>query len=124
MVFSYALLRFYHSVFSSHVTTPTMPDSTGLSELTAEELDVYLISKSYFDLKEYDRCAFFTKKSVESSSSPRLLVFLHFYSRYLSGEKKRLDDLTDFIAPTEAHQVRHLTDLRAEMEKLYRDKVS
>ncbi len=41
-----------------------------------EEEDVYMMAKSYFDLKEYDRCAFFSK----AGKSPRV-VFLHYYSR-------------------------------------------
>ena len=41
-----------------------------------EDNELYDMAKSYFDLKEYDRCAFFTK----SSKSPKT-VFLHYYSK-------------------------------------------
>ena len=47
------------------------------SELpSGPELDTYNLAKSYFDLKEYDRAAYFTR----DLSSP-LCRFLHFYSR-------------------------------------------
>ncbi len=48
------------------------------------------MAKNYFDLGEYDRAAHF----LESSRSPEV-YFLYMYSRYLSGEKKRLDDSAD-----------------------------
>ena len=82
------------------------------------EADVYLMAKSYFDLREYDRCAFFTRDGKTSR-----VQFVHFYARYLSGEKKRLDDMTDFISTVESQQLTYLTELRAEMEKLYDAKV-
>ena len=58
-------------------------------ELVAE-YDRYVLAKNYFDMKEYDRAAFF----IQSCSQPQV-YFLHMYARYLSSEKKRLDDATD-----------------------------
>lgn len=49
--------------------------------------------------------------------------FLHFYSRYLSGEKKQLDDMTDSLTPEEDRQIGHLKELRHDLEKLYLEKV-
>lgn len=46
----------------------------------------YYLAKSCFDLFEYDRAAHFAK----NSSAPEA-VFLYFYGRYMSAEKKRLD---------------------------------
>ncbi|XP_029681036.1 cell division cycle protein 23 homolog [Formica exsecta] len=57
---------------------------------TFQEEDTYTLAKTYFDLKEYDRAAYFTK----DCTSPKVR-FLHLYSRYLSGEKKKVDDMTD-----------------------------
>lgn len=57
---------------------------------TCQEEDTYTLAKTYFDLKEYDRAAYFTK----DCTSPKVR-FLHLYSRYLSGEKKKVDDMTD-----------------------------
>ena len=56
------------------------------------EYDNYTLAKSYYDLKEYDRADYF----AQNCSHP-LVFFLHIYSRYLSGEKKKLDDATDSI---------------------------
>ncbi|KYQ58793.1 Cell division cycle protein 23 like protein [Trachymyrmex zeteki] len=56
----------------------------------SEAEDIYTLAKTYFDLKEYDRAAYFTMDCV----SPKIR-FLHLYSRYLSGEKKKIDDMTD-----------------------------
>lgn len=57
---------------------------------TFQDEDTYTLAKTYFDLKEYDRAAYFTK----DCTSPKVR-FLHLYSRYLSGEKKKVDDMTD-----------------------------
>ena len=91
------------------------------------EIETYLMAKGYFDLKEYDRCAFFTSSRVSSladigeKSSERKagkLEFIHFYSRYLSGEKKRLDNMTDTITSVDCQQLTYLQDLRSELQKL------
>ncbi|CAG9853613.1 unnamed protein product [Phyllotreta striolata] len=52
-----------------------------------EEMDDYFLAKSYFDLKEYDRCSHFLKDCVKAKSK-----FLYYYSKYLSIEKKKLED--------------------------------
>ncbi|XP_044008744.1 cell division cycle protein 23 homolog [Aphidius gifuensis] len=54
------------------------------------ENDMYILAKSYFDLKEYDRAAYFVNNCTEHKTK-----FLYLYSRYLSGEKKKMDDMTD-----------------------------
>lgn len=59
-----------------------------------DEMEVYLIAKSYFDLKEYDRCAYFTSECMKPK--PR---FLHLYAQYLSIEKKKLDNMIDTNCP-------------------------
>ena len=79
-----------------------------------QEVEVYYMAKSYFDLKEYDRCAFFT----ESQSSP-LVKFLHHYSKYLAGEKQRLDGQTDIIVSNSLSNLDYLKDLRSELNKMY-----
>ncbi|XP_054289018.1 cell division cycle protein 23 homolog [Macrosteles quadrilineatus] len=55
-----------------------------------DEYDTYFMAKSYFDVKEYDRCAHYT----ERSTTP-ICRFLHAYSKYLSLEKKKIEDMTD-----------------------------
>ncbi|XP_033328930.1 cell division cycle protein 23 isoform X1 [Megalopta genalis] len=52
-----------------------------------EEEDTYILAKCYFDSKEYDRAAYFT----ENCKTPKVR-FLHIYSRYLSGETKKIHE--------------------------------
>lgn len=82
------------------------------------DFDLYMMAKSYFDVKEYDRCAHFTANSDSAK-----LQFLHLYARYLSGEKKKLEDMTDAVSTPEKLRLKHLKDLREEMEKLYNEEV-
>lgn len=42
-----------------------------------DESDTYDLAKAYFDLKEYDRSAFFSQDCKSSRC-----VFLHFFSRF------------------------------------------
>ncbi|XP_067007530.2 cell division cycle protein 23 homolog isoform X3 [Anabrus simplex] len=77
-----------------------------------DETDAYLLAKSYFDLKEYDRCAYFT----DSCQAPRNR-FLHLYSCYLSWEKKKLDDMKDTTTPDPIY----ISNLRLLMSELKRD---
>uniref|UniRef100_A0A1B6F0D6 Cyclosome subunit 8 n=1 Tax=Cuerna arida TaxID=1464854 RepID=A0A1B6F0D6_9HEMI len=54
------------------------------------EYDTYFLAKSYFDVREYDRCTYHTEKSTTP-----VCRFLHLYSKYLSLEKKKVEDMTD-----------------------------
>ncbi|XP_058798660.1 cell division cycle protein 23 homolog isoform X2 [Phymastichus coffea] len=66
----------------------TSPDMSFFEQ--SENEDIYLLVKSYFDLKEYDRAAYFAKDCKTAKAR-----FLYFYSLYLSGEKKKIDNMTD-----------------------------
>lgn len=44
------------------------------------EYDTYLMAKTFFDLKEYDRCASILEKCESNKSR-----FLRLYSKYLVG---------------------------------------
>lgn len=79
-----------------------------------EESDAYTLAKTYFDLKEYDRAAYFTRDCKTSK-----VKFLHLYSRYLSGEKKKLDDMTD--VPPDPTKNDSLKLLCADLRKDYLD---
>ena len=79
-----------------------------------EELDVYLVGKSYFDVKEYDRCAFYLRKCVSAK-----VRFLYLYSRYLSIEKKKLDAITDVNCPTNPEENEPLKDLCVTLKEDY-----
>lgn len=52
-----------------------------------QDLPKYLLGKSYFDCKEYDRAAF-TLNGCQSLKSK----FLRLYSKYLVGEKRKEED--------------------------------
>ena len=73
------------------------------------------MAKAYYDLKEYDRCSFFTKDAMDSPKT----LFLHFYSKYLAGEKRRLDAQTDVIVSPDVANFQYLKDLRADLQKIH-----
>lgn len=85
-----------------------------LIEDTDDELEVFLMSKSYFDLKEYDRCAHFLQNCVKPK--PR---FLYFYSRYLSIEKKKLANMTNNNCPPDPTKDDALKTLCTELKNDY-----
>ena len=93
-------------------TTSLPPDQVPGPELgPGPDLDTYNLAKSYFDLKEYDRAAYFTR----DMSSP-LCQFLHIYSRFMSAEKKRLDNLVETVTSPDTSQLSSLKQLRSELE--------
>ncbi|XP_072178028.1 uncharacterized protein [Diadema setosum] len=83
-----------------------------------EEFDKYTLAKTFFDLREYERAAFF----VEDCQSNKAF-FLHMYANYLAGEKKKYDDLTDLIGPIQFKSIKNesLKSLRVELEKKYNE---
>lgn len=74
--------------------------------------DTYHLAKGYLDLQEYDRAAFFAKDAKGPAQ------FLHYYARYLSDEKKRLDDMVDPVTATNRGASQHLKDLQVELGAL------
>uniref|UniRef100_A0A8C5FTS9 Cdc23 domain-containing protein n=1 Tax=Gadus morhua TaxID=8049 RepID=A0A8C5FTS9_GADMO len=82
-----------------------------------QDLDAFALAKSYFDLKEYDRAAYFLRGCHSKKA-----YFLYMYSRYLSGEKKKDDETVDSLGPLEKGQVRNeaLRELRVELSKKHR----
>ncbi|KAH0629955.1 hypothetical protein JD844_012451 [Phrynosoma platyrhinos] len=69
-----------------------LPPAPALTEEDARDLDAYTLAKSYFDLKEYDRAAYFLRGCKSQKA-----YFLYMYSRYLSGEKKKDDETVDSL---------------------------
>lgn len=57
------------------------------SENSKSESNVFLLAKTYFNTKEFDRCAFVLKSCTSPES-----IFLKLYATYLSGEKKREEE--------------------------------
>ena len=80
------------------------------------DLDTFTLAKSYFDLKEFDRAAFFARKLTSN-----LGRFLHLYARFMSAEKKRMDDLTDSVVSPDSTQLSQLRQLRVELQQLHAD---
>ncbi|XDV39145.1 hypothetical protein PO909_008425 [Leuciscus waleckii] len=98
-----------------------IPPPPELTEEDAQDLDAFCLAKSYFDLKEYDRAAYFLRGCRSQKA-----YFLYMYSRYLSGEKKKDDETVDSLGqartengPLEKGQVRNeaLRELRVELSK-------
>lgn len=97
-----------HSLINIKLDPEEIPQNVDDCE---DELDVFLMARSYFNLKEYDRCAFFLKDCKKPK--PR---FLYFYSRYLSIEKKKLDNMTDSNCPPDSTQNDDLKTLCTELK--------
>ncbi|XP_072791190.1 cell division cycle protein 23 homolog isoform X2 [Taeniopygia guttata] len=94
-----------------------LPPPPVLTEEDARDLDAYTLAKSYFDLKEYDRAAYFLQGCKSQKA-----YFLYMYSRYLSGEKKKDDETVDSLGPLEKGQVKNeaLRELRVELSKKHK----
>ncbi|XP_017778354.1 PREDICTED: cell division cycle protein 23 homolog [Nicrophorus vespilloides] len=84
------------------------------SGLLDDDLDNYTLAKSYFDIKEYDRSAYF----VRDCSQPKCR-FIYFYASYLSIEKKKLDSMTDKNCPPDQRKNQALKDLCALIKQDY-----
>ncbi|XP_044751936.1 cell division cycle protein 23 homolog [Coccinella septempunctata] len=76
------------------------------------ELEEYLVAKSYFDCKEYDRCAHYLKKCESPKSK-----FLYYYSSYLSIEKKKMDGMADTNCPPDPKKDDELRNLASQLLK-------
>lgn len=99
------------SVVDFKISEQKNPSFSGIS---TEEYDNYNISKSYFDCKEYDRSAYFTRNC--ESPVPK---FLHLYATYMSKEKKRVDNMTENTAMNDNTHVKDLTDLLTSLKVEY-----
>lgn len=101
------------NVFSS-TSSPKKRFIPQIAPIPDNEVDKYDVCKALFDLREYDRAAFY----VENSKSP-VARFMHFYCSYMAKEKRRLDNLTDHANLTETNSKRDLTDLLGTLRALY-----
>lgn len=79
------------------------------------ELAEYCLAKSYYDCKEYDRCAFIVQNCT--SAVPK---FMHLYAIYLSKEKKRIDNSLD-NSSSESAAAKDLTDLMVILNEEYNE---
>lgn len=80
------------------------PDTTERCEDKSflAEYDEYLLGKSHFDNKEFERAAFHLEQCTSSKCR-----FLWNYSTYLAGEKKKNDQMTDLLGPLEQNSIKN-----------------
>ncbi|XP_077980277.1 cell division cycle protein 23 homolog [Glandiceps talaboti] len=102
--------------YSLNSIRPSSPLEEENNTVFLQELDEYTLAKSYFDLKEYDRAAYFVAKCKNHTA-----YFLHMYARYLSGEKKKYDEMPDPLGHLEYADLKNesLRTLRIELAQLH-----
>lgn len=114
--------NFTSTVTTASKSTITPVDDTYIAKsfdiytkgVAESERDDYDLAKTYFDVREYDRAAYFTRKC----ESP-VPAFLHLYATYMAKEKKHLDNMTDSTNLTESSQAKGLADLLATFKSLH-----
>ncbi|XP_037958698.1 cell division cycle protein 23 homolog [Teleopsis dalmanni] len=89
-------------------------DMALLDGIAPSEYDSYFLAKSYFDVREYDRAAYFVRDC--ESEVPR---FLHLYATYMGREKRRIDSTTDQSNLNDSGHTRDLADLLATLRAEY-----
>lgn len=87
-------------------------------EVPEKEYDEYCLAKSYFDCREYDRAAYFTRNST--SPVPK---FLNLYSMYMAKEKKRLDNSPDNTTLSGNAHLKDLSELMSLLNEDYNHKL-
>jgi len=87
-------------------------DGTGEDDLEDEE--IFLLGKSYLDLKEYWRCV----HVLQDALSPRA-VFVRLYARYMAGEKRKGEEMMEGKGPARTDVVNEeLPALEEELAEL------
>ncbi|KAG0375113.1 Anaphase-promoting complex subunit 23 [Mortierella sp. AD032] len=82
----------YNSMYSEELG---LDATTGLpAEMYTAQYDTYLMAKTFFDVKEYDRCSSILERCESNKSR-----FLRLYSKYLVGEKRREQDTREVLGP-------------------------
>lgn len=85
--------------------------------ISVNDLDNYLLARSYVDCREYERAAHFTQNC--ESPVPK---FVHLYASYMAKEKKKLDDMVDTSAVNGANHVKDLSELLNILKSEYNEK--
>eukprot|EP01096_Ripella_sp_DP13-Kostka_P001431 TRINITY_DN11699_c0_g2_i1.p1 TRINITY_DN11699_c0_g2~~TRINITY_DN11699_c0_g2_i1.p1 ORF type:complete len:435 (+),score=153.41 TRINITY_DN11699_c0_g2_i1:48-1307(+) len=84
-----------------------------MTKYPAKETRDYLLAKSLFDLKEYQRCSSYLQNATSSRSR-----FLYRYSRFLSGEKRKEEEQFEVQGQTTVEN-QELQPLKEELEKMH-----
>lgn len=77
------------STFEASIIKHDNESNSGLSE---RENDLYLLASSFFECKEFDRCAYFLKGVTNPC-----LKFLQLYAQFLSWDKKTRSGMEDIL---------------------------
>lgn len=92
----------------------TVIKETYVADVADSERQAYEQAKSYFDLREYERAAYFIADA--ESAVPQ---FLHLYALYMGKEKRRLNSMTDMANLSESGQSRDQSDLLMTLKRMY-----
>ncbi|XP_064602219.1 cell division cycle protein 23 homolog isoform X2 [Liolophura sinensis] len=87
------------------------------SQTLGADYEKYTLARSYFDVKEYDRAAYF----IQDCSHPKV-YFLYMYSRYLADEKRKTDNRPDSIGPPKKIENGNLKVLQSELSERHKKK--
>lgn len=84
-----------------------------VNDLSSREFDLFLLAKSYFDMKEHLRVA----RLLESATHPKL-IFLRLYSKFLAIERENTDEKQIGSNKLLSKQLRELLAATQEAERL------
>ncbi|XP_065071888.1 cell division cycle protein 23 homolog [Rhopilema esculentum] len=91
-------------------TLPTFEEEA--TEEFKDDFYSYNLAKGYFDLKEFERASHVSRNCRSHKG-----YFLHLYSLYMSGEKKKRYQMVDVLEPSsKAVENEELRGLRAELQ--------
>ncbi|RPA73025.1 anaphase-promoting complex subunit CDC23 [Ascobolus immersus RN42] len=87
-------------------------------QLEFAELSKYLLAKTYFDVREYDRCSNVLGGCQSSKSR-----FLCLYSKYMAGEKRREEEMEFILSPQDGHATnnKEVLGILASLENIQRE---
>lgn len=103
-----------HGLATTEKISPSQCFQDPTFGIADDEFDDYILAKTFFDVQEYDRSAYFTRNCV--SAVPN---FLHLYATYMSKEKKRLDNLADTSNMNQTGSVKELGELLSVLKAKY-----
>jgi tetratricopeptide (TPR) repeat protein len=81
-----------------HIQPTDHPVWLEFESLDAMEMDKLTLGNTYFDCKEFDRCAFLLRQC----SSP-FAAFMRFHSMFISGDKKREEDSEGILGTNDSN---------------------
>ncbi|KAF8253130.1 TPR-like protein, partial [Wilcoxina mikolae CBS 423.85] len=87
--------------------------------LEASEFSTFLLAKSYFDVREFDRSSHVLEKCRSSKSR-----FIHLYAKFLAGEKRKEEGSEMVLGPMDgaATQNKEVPAILAALETVFADK--